>query len=161
MDASTNSNKTSLPKVYASAIDWWIAVLLMLGPIVAAIAGVYAWTQGQADSAMILFLVGAATAAVSLALALPCRYTITEDDLAIRCGILLWHVDWENVVSAELTRTLLSGPALSLKRVAIVVRKNPSGSRERLKTIVISPQDREAFLADIQPLIGSREPHPS
>lgn len=155
---SAASDSPPPTKVYVSAVDLWIATVLVLGPIVSAASGIYLWTLGRADSAMLLFLVGAAAAAITAILVVPCRYTLTEDSLAIRCGILISRVNWDDVTSVAPSRSLASGPALSLRRVALVVHKTkPGGSpSNRTRTIVISPRDREEFIRDVNDRIAQQ-----
>jgi Bacterial PH domain len=139
------SHELTFPKTYPTAIDLWVAVMLVLSPLVAALAGIYAWSIGQADSAIILFLTGAGAAALNWLLLLPCRYTLTEDSLTIRSGILIYRVNWDDVVSVEKSSSWRSGPALSLCRVAVATKR---------KTYLISPKNRDEFIGDVTRILN-------
>ncbi|WP_246146479.1 PH domain-containing protein [Rubripirellula lacrimiformis] len=128
------------PVVYESAIDRWVVALLLLTPLASLGLGLYAIVIGQPGDAAILFSTGALASLVSVAFALPCRYTVLDDAVSIRCGLICYQVPLADIVSAEPTSTLRSGPALSLRRVAIKTHK---------RTIIVSPKDRDAFITDI------------
>lgn len=133
-------NSPDRPTVYTSGVDLWIAVLLIMSPIFAAGLGLYAWTEGEKDGAVILLITAVATCVFTLALTLPCRYTIEDEDLHVRCGILSYRIPLKTIERVEPSRTLASGPALSLKRVKVFTK---------FKNYVLSPRDQEEFIADL------------
>jgi membrane protein YdbS with pleckstrin-like domain len=135
--------ETTTPEctIFDSAVDRWVVVVIGTTPAVALVAGGYAWWIGQADGAAILFGCGAVSTLVMLLFVFPCRYTLLPDAVSIRCGLILHQVPLSEIVSAEPTASLRSGPALSLKRIAIRTKK---------KTHIISPKDREGFLAELK-----------
>ncbi|TWU51026.1 hypothetical protein Poly51_43200 [Rubripirellula tenax] len=135
-----NTKKKARPTVYESAVDWWVGLLLILAPLMSAAIGVYAWWNGQPGDAMTLFIAGAVSSLVTAAFTVPCRYTVLDDAVSIRCGLICYQVPLSEIVSVERTASLKSGPSLSLKRVAIKTAK---------RTIIISPKDRDAFIADV------------
>ena len=135
------------PTVYPSAVDLWIAVLLIMSPMFAAALGFYAWTEGERDGAMILLITAVATLGLTLALTMPCRYTIEEEDLHVRCGIISYRIPLKTIERVEPTRTLASGPALSMKRVMVFTK---------LKNYVLSPRDQEEFIADLSAAASAR-----
>ncbi|TWU57204.1 PH domain-containing protein [Rubripirellula reticaptiva] len=128
------------PAVYESAIDWWVGLLLVMAPLISGVLGVYAWWMGQPGDAAVLFVAGAFVTAITAAFTVPCRYTILDDAVSIRCGLICYQVPLSDIVSVERTASLKSGPSLSLKRVAIKTSK---------KTIIVSPKDQDAFIADL------------
>ena len=128
------------PTVYPSAIDLWIAVVLIMSPMFAAAIGVYAWTEGERDGAIILLITACATLLLTLGLTIPCRYTIEEEDLHVRCGIISYRIPLKTVERVEPSRTWVSGPALSMKRVMVFTK---------FRNYVLSPADREGFIADL------------
>lgn len=129
------------PIVFESAVDRWLIFLMAMAPATSFFSGIYAWWLGQPDGAAILFGCGAAATLVMAAVAFPCRYTVLEDSLSIRFGIMVRQIPLSEIVSAQSTASLRSGPALSLRRIAIQTRKN---------TTIISPKDREGFLSELQ-----------
>ncbi|MGB7327444.1 MAG: PH domain-containing protein [Rubripirellula sp.] len=134
------ATKRTRPTVYESAIDWWVGLLLVMAPLISGVLGVYAWWMGQPGDAAVLFVAGAFSAVVTAAFTVPCRYTILNDAVSIRCGLICYQIPLSEIVTVERTASLKSGPSLSLKRVAIKTAK---------KTIIISPKDQDAFIADL------------
>lgn len=134
-------SKMRSPIVFESAVDRWLIFLMAMAPATSFFSGIYAWWLGQPDGAAILFVCGAAATLVTAAVAFPCRYTLMADSLSIRFGIMVRQIPLSEIVSVQPTASLRSGPALSLKRIAIQTRK---------KTTIISPKDREGFLAEIE-----------
>ncbi len=132
-------------KIYDSAIDAWIAIMLMMTPILAAFIGCYLLWIGQAGDAAIMFASGAFTLLVTMAFAIPCRYTILDDALSIRCGLIFYQVPLNEIVSVEPTSTLRSGPALSMRRISVKTTK---------RTVILSPKDREGFISELTRLIS-------
>ncbi len=108
--------------------------------MVAFAVGIYLWREGDMDGAKMLFLTAAATLAATLIFVVPCRYTVDDDELHIRCGIISYRVPIKLIDSVERSRTLISGPALSLNRVIV---------KTKLKNYILSPRDRDAFIDDI------------
>ena len=128
------------PTVYVSAVDLWLVIVLLLSPMVAFAVGIYLWREGDMDGAKMLFLTAAVTLAATLIFVVPCRYTVDDDELHIRCGIISYRVPIKLIDSVERSRTLISGPALSLNRVIV---------KTKLKNYILSPRDRDAFIDDI------------
>ena len=89
---------------------------------------------------MWLFLLGAAIIGLYFVLVLPCQYTLTRDELRIRAGWVRMRVPLEQIRRVEPTSSLLSAPALSLSRLAVITDR---------KTYRISPADQDGFLAEL------------
>jgi membrane protein YdbS with pleckstrin-like domain len=134
------------PTVYESAVDFWIAAMLLMTPVLAAGIGIYLILQGRPDDAVILFLCGAATLVVPALFTLPCRYTILADTLSVRCGIVCYQVPFTEIETIEPSRTWLSGPALSMRRVMIKTKK---------RRVIVSPREREEFIADLRAAVAN------
>ena len=135
--------------VYDSAIDLWIAALIFLGPTCAAAMGVALVVNARPAEASILFLTAAVTLIVTVALTLPCRYTILDDALSIRCGLICYQLDLRDIRVVEPSASLRSGPALSLRRVLVAT--------DRRKHI-LSPKDRERFILQLSDAIKRANP---
>jgi membrane protein YdbS with pleckstrin-like domain len=143
-------------KTYKSAIDLWLAAILIGVPLAIIFTGVSIafglyflhWHENIGRLAG-FFLVGGGVAlgALIAAFTLPCRYTLRESELHIQCGVLQAVVPYRAIRHLELSCSLWSAPALSLNRVKIVLA---DGFR------LISPKDRIAFIKDLQ----SRIEHP-
>lgn len=134
------ANAVPRKSVYASAVDWWIAVLLIAGPAGCVVLTGYLLMQGRQSDALICLAAGALTLLMTAIFTVPCRYTILSDSLTIRCGVLFYRVPFEQIKSVDLSGSWLSGPALSIKRVKI-----STASQFHL----ISPIDRERFIEEL------------
>ena len=142
----SDNAKPTRPAVYRSAIDLWVPVLLLMTPVTATFFAVMLIRQGRAADAMTLFLMGAGLLIVTGMFTLPCRYTILEDALSIRCGVLFYQIPFADIQRVERSASLRSGPALSVRRVLVETK-----SRKYL----VSPKDRDAFIADLQGAIDA------
>ena len=70
-------------------------------------------------------------------------YTIKEDFLKIKCGILMnREIKIESIKTINQTNTIMSAPAASFDRLSIRYNK--------LDEIVISPRDQEKFCQDLK-----------
>lgn len=114
--------------------------MLVMTPISAAMIGTYLLVQGRSADAMILFLTGALAALITIAFTLPCRYTVLEDTLSLRCGLICYQVPLADIQIVEPSRTIMSGPALSMNRVLIQTAK---------RQYILSPKERDAFIEDL------------
>lgn len=132
--------KSPALRVYPSAVDLWLIVLLYLGPAIELVLSWYTWQQGRADIAGICLISFAGLMLLNLLLTWPCRYTLTEDSLNIRCGLLFQTLPLHRIRGAELSSSWRSAMALSTRRVRIELDR---GYR------LVSPVDREAFISDL------------
>lgn len=128
--------------IYPSKVDAWLAILLITVPLFVIGFGIYFGDL----TAMILIPIGLLLAFGFAAIAIPCRYTLTENHLIIQCGILRERIQLQNIRDAVPSSDPLSAPALSLQRVKIEL-----GNGFRL----ISPRDRERFIREIKQKIGN------
>ena len=132
------------PRVYDSAVDLWVGVLLFLAPLLAAAVGIVLLIQGRPSDAAALFLTGAVILIATGALTMPCRYTLLDDALSIRCGILFYQIPLREILRVERSASLRSGPALSLRRVQLVTGR---------RSYLISPKDRDDFIRELDAAI--------
>ena len=128
------------PTVYDSAIDTWIVLMLLLAPVTATLLGAYLLWLGRPTDASVMFLTAASTFVVTLAFTMPCRYTMLEDTLSIRCGLICYQIPYDSITRVEPSASLRSGPALSTRRVLV-----EAGNRKH----ILSPKDREAFIENL------------
>ncbi len=127
-------------RIYPSAIDTWLMVVLYLAPAGLTVFGGYLAVQGRTDETLTCWIVAAALSLINLLLTLPCRYTLTADSLNVRCGLFIRNLPLSSIRGAELSRSWRSGPALSLRRVRIVLDRGDC---------LVSPIHREAFIDDL------------
>ncbi len=132
-------------KVYKSRVDWWIALALAFGPIAAVAVLVSGVTSGEAQLLYTGIGVSALVVLIYGGLVFPMSYAVDAEGLTIRSGLMRIHLPWQRMGKAELSGNPLSSPALSLRRICIDYRK--ANGKETF--VMISPPDREAFLADL------------
>ena len=132
--------------IHPSKKDWWL-VLLTAG-VGFALAGATAARIAACghDHPTSLVLMGATVlyAAVMLGLAYPVTYEIKPPDLVIRSGLQRSQIMLESIEAVQPTRSPSSAPAWSLDRLRIDYRK-----RGRLACVLISPENKEAFLSEL------------
>ncbi len=116
-------------------------------PAVAIFFAVVLIRQGRAADALTLFLLGSGFLIVTGMFTFPCRYTILDDALSIRCGLLFYQIPLADVQRVERSTSLRSGPALSVRRVLV---------ETRTRKYLVSPQDRDRFIADLQAAIDAQ-----
>lgn len=127
--------------VYPSAVDRWLAFLLLL-PIVGSVAaGVVLIAMQRPGDATSMFAAAVVITLVTALFTVPCRYTLLEDALSVRCGILFYQIPYEQIVDVRTSFTFASGPALSLRRVIVRTEKRDH---------ILSPADRESFMEALQ-----------
>ncbi|TWU20656.1 hypothetical protein Pla52o_45350 [Novipirellula galeiformis] len=141
MNEAAPDSAVKTPIRYESAFDLWLLMLLMLSPVVAVVIGSYLMVNDRPGDASLLFLAGVVTLVVQGIFVVPCRYTILEDAVSVRCGILCYQIPIADIQKIETSSSLKSAPALSLRRVRIETAK-----REYL----VSPKDRDGFIATLK-----------
>lgn len=131
------------PAVYRSAVDWWIACLVIASPLFVIIFGLYLLPTSTGGG---MTTIGSGIFLVLLsALYLPCDYTFKADHLLVRCGVIKKKVPYASITKIEKSSNPLSSPALSLKRIRIDYDS---------KFILISPGDRDGFIERLQERVG-------
>ena len=130
---------------YNSKKDTWL-MIVMYGAATAALAGCVTLASsglpGDLVSAAFLFIVGVV---LPLWLIRATFYVLDDQRLAIRCGPFRWSIPLAKIRSVKRTRSMLSGPALSLDRVQIRY-----GRFGMFGFVLISPERRDRFLADLE-----------
>ncbi len=138
------SNGHSQGHYFPSKRDWWIVGLIWLGVVVSVVGGIVPLIlTGAAWSKMVL--VGSVlvlTDSLMLWVLYGTGYTLTQEQLVIRCGPISFHVELEAIESITPTRSPWSSPACSLDRLKIVYGVSQ-------QSLMISPKGRAAFLAAI------------
>ncbi|MEM9587506.1 MAG: PH domain-containing protein [Planctomycetota bacterium] len=128
------------PQTFESAIDWWVLLMLLMGPVTAAGVGIVLVVNARPADASILFGLGALIALVTVGLVVPCRYTLLDDCLSIRCGLICYQIAYEDIRDVKISHSIMSGPALSLSRLEIKTSD---------RTHLISPKDRGDFMEEL------------
>lgn len=124
---------------YPSRVDSWLAVIMGGTPLLVIAVGVFTLTK-SVGAGIVAIVTGLVVGGVIAALSMPCVYTLTDDSLKIRSGLLEDEVPLRKIRGAEKSGSLWSAPTLSLRRVKVTLE---DGAR------VISPRDRDGFIADL------------
>ena len=131
-----------LDTVYRSQVDQWL--LVVFG--VAALAAVGACGALLYYGSYLEWLIAVATLLVGVGLPWwllqSTTYTLTTGFLTVRSGPFHWGVPLRQISRITATRNPLSSPALSLDRLRIEYSDG--------KILMISPEDRRRFLADLR-----------
>ena len=130
----SGSEATDAGLVFFSRIDAWLVLS------VGAAVGLCFYLAWHLQRPPALAIAGLTVAAV-VALTVPCKYTLKANHLAIRCGVLHWRLPYADIAGVAPSRSILSAPALSLKRVAVSCRRTVH---------LVSPRDRERFMKEIR-----------
>ena len=125
---------------YPSAVDWWLAGVLIGAPGLIVGLGVIG-LEGSVGAGLIQIGVGLAIGGLIAALAYPCVYSITAHGVKIRCGLLTETIPFTAIRDVKKSGSLWSAPALSLKRVKLTLT---DGFR------LVSPKHRDEFIQAVR-----------
>ena len=130
---------------YRSRVDIWIPAVMALS-LLAAIAGIFVggMQEGPLRVAQGGFIVLGVAGFLAWIL-LGTTYTLEGRELIVRSGPMRWKIAIDDIHSIEPARGLKKGrssPALSMDRLLITYGSD--------KSLMISPDERERFLADIK-----------
>lgn len=134
--------------VYHSAVDLWIACLLVSSPLALMVMTLAMMQQGRNNDSLVCLIAAAVTLVATAAFTVPCRYTILSDSVTIRCGLLFYRVPFDKIKNIELSGSWLSAPAMSLRRVKISTAS---------QFYLVSPRDREKFIEELEAACGFDE----
>lgn len=132
--------------IYISRVDLWLACVLVGVPLGAVALGLYLLIA-VGTAGFVAVFTGVLSGAVIAWLSIPCRYTLTDRSLVIECGRDREEIRYTEIRDVAPSSSPLSAPALSLRRVKILLNR---GYR------LISPRDREAFIAELRRRSGTR-----
>jgi membrane protein YdbS with pleckstrin-like domain len=138
------------PSWYRSKIDWWVAVLLCLGPVISVAVSVALLFGGKSSewpwalAGILIILV------IYFGLVFPMRYGLDDTHLIVRFGLCRQRVPLADISEVSPTRNPLSSPALSLDRLHVQF------GRGFTQAVMISPVDRDRFLDELARRAGLR-----
>lgn len=124
---------------YPSRVDWWVVVILAAPPLVCVGFGVF-FTAFSGWLAALVVIFGLSLGILTARLTFPCRYVLTDHTLVIQCGWDEDRIPLSRIRDAIPSRNLLAAPVLSLRRIKIHLDQG---------FLLISPQDREGFITDL------------
>jgi hypothetical protein len=125
--------------VYPSKVDWWLAAILLIAPLVPTALGIYMCAAFGWWGLFAIFI-GLFMAAVMAVLTIPCRYRITDSAVEVKCGMIEERIEFRSILGIERSSNATSAPALSLERVKIRTSRGPH---------LISPVRRDEFIAEL------------
>jgi len=135
---------------FRSKIDWW-AYLVFLGWLAANLWFIISYIVNGGLASLIIVIFFTPFSVLIMAPMLLRSYYLFDDEskeLVIRCGLGKGtRIAYDLLASAERTRNPISSPALSMDRVEV---KFKSKSGKFSDTIIISPNDREGFFAELK-----------
>lgn len=129
---------------YVSAVDGFIACCLALPLMLSAGTVAWGWLHGPSAGGLATCLGVLPALVLPLWLLLDTRYQLTAERLLVRCGPFRWRIALSEIRAVTPTRSLMSGPALSLDRLRV--------DYGRWRSVLISPRERQAFLDELAAL---------
>jgi hypothetical protein len=133
--------------VYASKVDWWIGLILLVTVAVLA-ASAFQFIFGPQGGAPFGSAIGLFCLAVAVWIGwIPFNtyYEFDQTELIIRSAGFRWRVALDCIVEVFPTHNPLSSPACSLDRL----RVNYRNRKGRPRFVLISPRERDEFLRDL------------
>ena len=128
--------------VYRSQIDRWLLTAFGVSSVVSLVAAIGVFFVEATASTLVTVPLLVAAFGLPWWIVMTTDYTVTNYSIEIRSGPLRWSVPLRDISRMEFTRSPLSSPALSLDRLRIQYTAG--------KLIMISPENRERFLADLR-----------
>lgn len=132
-----------LPRVFISKVDAWL-LLLMLATVLIVSVSVASQYSAAGGHPGFLMALSCPILILLVWILADTRYILESERLLVHCGPFRWTVRITEITSAVMSRDPTSGPALSLDRIRIEFGRG--------HVLVISPQDREAFLRTLNSL---------
>ena len=133
---------------YRSKVDWWIALILCMPPVVSIAVCVALVHDGKTSElpwglGRVVLVFG-----VYFGLIFPMRYGLDDTHLLVRFGICSQRIPLVDISEVHPTHNPLSSPALSLDRLHVQFGQG------FFKAVMISPADRNRFLDDLAQKAG-------
>ena len=124
---------------FASKIDIWLLLVLMVTMVVSFFGGVSILRSQKNIIGYVsaIFLISVCTI-MPLWLLIDTNYTVQEDRLTIKSGPRIWLIPLSSITAIEETNESWSSPALSLDRLKIHYNNG--------QVVMISPKDKQGFL---------------
>jgi len=139
-----STHDKSQDRYFPSKRDWWIVGLIWMGLLISVIGGMVPLVIAGVSWSELVLVLGLLLGMDFLMLWVlyGTGYTVTQDQLLIRCGPFGFRVRLDAIDSITPTRSPWSSPACSIDRLKIVY----GFSQESL---MISPTDKPGFLSAI------------
>ncbi len=132
-------------KTYASKVDLWLLLVLLACIAAVVYSGYHLVRHGSGMGHWLISLFNLALGAgLPLWLLVSTRYTLTREQLLVRSAFLRWHIPLASITQVTPSHSFISGPALSLDRLAI--------RYGHYREILISPKHQNEFLQHLAEL---------
>jgi hypothetical protein len=131
---------------FPARFDTWLVIA------VAAVLGLVLHGASTGAPEERLFSLGLAVCMVALMflVGVPCSYTLADDHLLIRSGLVRQRIHYSAITDVAASRSLWAAPAPSLRRVKVNYR-----GRFQL----VSPQERERFILALRERVDLARSH--
>lgn len=137
-DSSGNGTATN-DSVFPTRIDAWF-VLVVGAAFALCLHQAWSLRSISPGGSLAALAIGISSVVTVLALTVPCRYTLKDDHLFIRCGLITRRIPYVQIHKVELSSSPLSAPALSLRRVRIAYGRSFA---------LVSPLQRDRFVDEL------------
>ena len=129
---------------FPSKRDWWVVGLIWMGLLISVFGGIVPLVIAEASWGELILVLGLLLGMDSLMLWVlyGTGYTVTQDQLLIRCGPFGLRVRLDAIDAITPTRSPWSSPACSLDRLRIAYGLSQ-------QSLMISPADKPGFLSAI------------
>ena len=126
---------------YPSAVDPWIYILAMVFPAVVLVVVAFTVEAGDTRTLLVLGLSALVALGLPVWLLVTTYYRVEAGTLSVKSGPMRWVIPLEDIQSVKPTSSLLSSPALSMKRLQINYGQG--------KAIMVSPRDMDGFIRSV------------
>lgn len=133
---------------FQSKVDAWVAVAIAIGPVAAIAAAIGGILSREPGAATVGWLMVIGVAGLYVLVVWPIAYELHANQLVVRFGRMRTRIAYGDIRAVKPSRSLVAGPSYSTDRLAI-----DRGGRGL--PILVSPADRDRFLADL----AMRTPH--
>ncbi|MCW5658428.1 MAG: PH domain-containing protein [Burkholderiaceae bacterium] len=128
--------------VFRSKVDAWLVLVLVAAAVVALAAAGAAFRQTSGMALLAPVAVVAIGAALPIWILVSTAYVVESRTLHIRSGPFSWRIPVSSITSIKPSRSPISSPTLSLKRLRVEYGTG--------KSILVSPADQQAFMHAIE-----------
>ena len=124
-------------KTFKSGISYGLLIFIFI--VFFLPAGIRVLNNGMQEDFKLVFFVLGLIYIFILYFFFNLKYTINKHVLKIKCGIISFtDIDINSITSVKNTKSILSSPAASFKRIEI--------SYGKFDTVIISPKDKNGFI---------------
>ena len=134
------------PSYFAPKIDRWLALVLLSAAAISSAALTSLPQRGQPVGVVALLVMGACGIVLPIWVLLRTGYRLTEHTLCVTSGPFRWRIPLEQIESVRPSRSVWSGPALSLDRLAIRYGRG--------RCLLVSPKERERFARELMQAVA-------